>query len=416
MKIVQVNISANRGSTGKIAEQIGQAVLSRGWESYFAFGHHCDTTASKSIKIGTRADDIIHPLMARLFDRQGLASSMATKRFLSELERIEPDIIHLHNIHGYYLNYKILFEWLLKKEIPVVWTLHDCWPFTGHCAYFEKHKCFKWQDSCGHCPALREYPASWGWDYSRNNFRLKKSLFSNYSEYMTLVPVSYWLEGYLRKSFLKEGNICTIHNGIDIDIFTPISDSAMKEIRSQYHCNGKTIVLGVAMPWTKRKGYDDFISLSAQLPKDRYQIIMVGVSKQQKTKLPKSILAIERVQGQRELANLYSMADVFFNPTYEDNYPTVNLEAIACGTPVLTYRTGGSPEALTCQTGFVLDQGRIDQVVEVLAGYHKTKEMISTCRAYAEEYFDKRKVFEAYLNLYDKISGKSNQYVKKEIM
>ena len=406
MKVVQVNISANRGSTGKIAEQIGQTVLSHGGESYFAFGHHCNGTSSVPIKIGTKCDDIVHPLVARLLDRQGLASSGATRHFLKTLEQIKPDIIHLHNIHGYYLNYKLLFEWLKEKKIPTVWTLHDCWPFTGHCAHFEKHGCFKWQAECGHCPALKDYPASWGFDRSRKNFALKKSLFGAYAGYLTLVPVSNWLEAYVRQSFLQKCDIRTIHNGIDIDTFSPPSGQEITALREKYKCEDKTVVIGVAMPWYRAKGYDDFIRLSTMLPSEQYQLVMVGVSKQQKSELPGTIIAIERTQNQDELAGLYSMADLFFNPTYEDNYPTVNLEAIASGTPVLTYRTGGSPEAVTERTGHVIDQGNIEKAATIIGGFRKTEVMAAECRAYAETYFDRHKVNEAYLSLYDEILNK----------
>jgi glycosyltransferase involved in cell wall biosynthesis len=396
MKLFQINVIANSGSTGRIAEDIGRVAISKGWQSYIAYGRWANASQSELIRIGNRLGILWHGVVTRLFDRHGLASRCATKKLIRRIKQIKPDIIHLHNVHGYFLNYKILFRYLASVDTPVIWTFHDCWPFTGHCAHFTYKKCNKWKTACVHCPEKGGYPASWLVDNSKQNYRLKKKYF-NAVPNLTIVPVSYWLGDLVKKSFLQSP-IKVIHNGIDLNVFKPTS----RDIRHKYGIGKETcMILGVASVWTSRKGLYDFMRLATIIPSD-WQIVLVGLSAKQIRALPEGVIGIERTENINELAALYSAADVFVNPTWEDNYPTTNLEAISCGTPTLTYRTGGSVESVTPETGAVVQQGDIQGVYDAVEMIHsKGKAHYSDiCRSYAETHFDKNKCFEEYFKLY----------------
>lgn len=401
-RLLQINVSANAGSTGKIAEQIGIAAMQSGYESYIAYGKRSNNSKSELIKIGSKFDIYYHGIQSRLFDRHGLASKTATREFIKRVDEINPTIIHLHNIHDYYLNYPLLFEYLKESRIPVVWTLHDCWPFTGHCAYFDFLKCEKWKKHCEECPGLRTYPKTIGFDRSRKNFNAKKKAFVSVADNLILVPVSYWIEGFVKESFLGKARTKTIHNGIDIDIFKPISD--ISQIRDKYNlCQDKKIVLGVAAPWSRRKGLNDFCSLRNVLDKN-YLIVLVGLSNEQINELPEGIVGINRTENQDELAGLYSLADVFANPTYEDNYPTTDIEALACGCPIVVYKTGGAPEAVTPETGIVVDQGNIGALAESIKKLAERCQSIrGKCREWALENSDSNIINKQYIELYNSL-------------
>lgn len=402
MKVLQINVTANSGSTGKIAEQIGRLVMAEGWQSMIAYGRYANPSESNLIRIGTKFDLIEHGIESRLFDNHGLASRQATRQFIQKVEEIKPDIIHLHNIHGYYINYQLLFEYLSKLDTPIVWTLHDCWSFTGHCAHFEYAQCKKWQEGCyTPCPCKKSYPKSVLLDHSDNNWNIKRDCFTSVKN-MTIISVSDWLGNLVKQSFIGSYPIRVIHNGIDLDVFRPVT--ATERLKTHYNIAGKYIVLGVANVWTERKGFEDFIKLRHLLSKD-YAIILVGVSKKQKEHLPKGILGIQRTQNQNELAQLYTEASVYVNPTYEDNYPTTNLEAIACGTPVVTYKTGGSPESIDNTTGIVVPQHDINglaNAIHTICENGKEHYNIS-CRQWAEKHFDMKQCFEKYIQLYKEI-------------
>lgn len=391
-RLLQINVTANWGSTGRIAEEIGVAAINAGWESYIAYGRQCNPSKSQLIKIGSQADVYCHVLLTKFFDRHGLASKHATRKFVSIIEELRPDLVHLHNIHGYYINYPILFTCLKELKTPVVWTLHDCWAFTGHCAYFSSIGCEKWKEKCGNCKLLSSYPVSL-FDNSIKNLVLKKHYFGECHD-MTLVPVSDWLKGLVLESFLARNDIHTIHNGIDTNVFKP----------NKRNNSGKFIILGVANKWEQRKGLSSFYELRKELD-DYYDIVLVGLSKKQIKSLPKGIKGIERTNSVEELAELYSMADAFVNPTYEDNFPTTNIEALACGTPVITYDTGGSPEAVDKSTGFVVDKGDIAGIVDAIGAIKERGRDYwrKACRHRAEQCFNKDRQYEQYIELYDRI-------------
>lgn len=394
--LLQINSVANLGSTGRIAEQIGLTVQKNGWISFFAYGRSETKSSNQLLRIGGWSNVLLHGLISRGFDGHGLGSNIPTKRLISSIEQISPDIIHLHNIHGYYLNYKLLFEFLATVNIPIVWTLHDCWAMTGHCSHFDAIGCNRWKTGCYDCPLKRDYPKSLLMDCSKRNYKLKKSLFTSVKN-MTIVPVSNWLGNIVKESYLGGYPCQIIHNGVDISLFTP----KQTDLRARLGISRKKMVLlGVATSWKNEKGLQELIQLSAN---SKYQVVMVGVPKKIKQCLPKEIIAIERTNNQLELAEYYAMADVLVNATYNDSFPTINLESLACGTPVVTYRTGGSPEALNAETGLVVDKGDYNALVAAIEEIRMNGKSyyLSACRQRAETLYDKDNTFECYLQLYN---------------
>lgn len=400
MKLLQINTVVNYGSTGRIAEQIGNLAIEKGFKSYIAYGRKNGESNSSLIKIGTKLDNYTHVAKTRLTDKHGLGSKSATKKFLSIIEEIKPDIIHLHNIHGYYLNYQLLFEYLNEIQIPIVWTLHDCWSFTGHCAYFDFVNCNRWTSGCYSCPQLASYPKSYV-DNSKANFNLKSKLFAA-NKNLTLVPVSYWLENLLTKSVLKNLPKKVIHNGVDLEKFKTYTDTT--KIDEKFNIANKHLILGVASVWEKRKGLQDFIKLN-ELLKEDFKIMLVGLNEKQIKTLPSNIIGVKRTESQEELAQIYSRADIFFNPTYEDNFPTTNLEAMACGTPVITYDTGGSPESITKETGFIVTKGNLNaalEKIELLVNKNHF-DITKKCSNNISTNYEMNQQFEKYFELYEKI-------------
>lgn len=398
--ILQINTTLNIGSTGRIAEQIGQLAIQEGWDCYIAYGgRYIGTSCISSYQISSKLDNYIHALEGELLGRHGLGSVLSTERFVKMIDRLRPDIIHLHNIHGYYLNYKILFEYLAKVKIPIVWTLHDCWSFTGHCTHFENVNCNRWKTECGQCPLLMAQYKSRIVDRSRKNYILKRELY-NQLEDVTIVPVSNWLGDLVSQSILSKFPIEVIHNGIDINMFKSVENN----IRERYNIGAdKAILLGVVgSGFDNEKGKNEFVELSKL--KD-LQIILVGLSSDDAKGLPKNIIKIERTNNQRELAEFYSAADIFVNPTYNDTFPTTNIEALACGTPVVTYRTGGSPETIDENTGIVVDKGDYKGLLYAIGeilGKGK-KKYSRACRERAVCLFNKDERFMDYIQLYDRI-------------
>lgn len=394
--LLQINVTANWGSTGKIAEQIGVLAQQHGWDSYIAYGRDMNPSKNKLVKIGSMKDVYEHYIENLFLDNEGRASRRSTKKFLKEVDRIKPDIVHLHNIHDHYLNYELLFRYLAEKKIPVVWTQHDQWAITGHCHYNLKG-CERWQKECYNCPLSKWYSL----DCSTRNHRLKKDLLADISS-LTVVPVSEWLGGTISQSHLKERPIQVIHNGIDINTFSPQPKNAYERYGIDKH---KKIVLGVAAVWDERKGLNDIYELAKRLsPKDYATVIVGKLTEEPKDIVGCQIVFVDRTQNALELAQLYSSASVFVNPTYQDNYPTTNLEAIACGTPVITYRTGGSPESVDELTGAVVDQGDISALLTSIERLSNT-DCADACRRKALREFDNSKCFNSYIQLYNSVLG-----------
>jgi glycosyltransferase involved in cell wall biosynthesis len=343
MKVLLINSVCGVGSTGRICTDIAAEFEKRGHEVKIAYGRDTvsESNARLAIRIGTTLDNKISALHTRITDGHGFSNKKATSAFLKWAEEYDPQMLWLHNIHGYYINVEMLFKWIkTRPQMKVFWTLHDCWSFTGHCAYFTVQDCDKWQTKCEKCPLKHEYPSSILLSRSESNFERKKGLFTGVAD-MTIITPSYWLADLVKKSFLKEYPVKVIHNGIDTSVFKPTPS----DIRARYGLEDKKIIIGVAQVWNNRKGLGDFIKLSEMLD-DTYKIVLVGLTDKQVSELPEKILGITRTKNATELAQWYTAADLFVNTTYEDNYPTVNLEAQACGTPAVTYRTGGSPESI----------------------------------------------------------------------
>ena len=405
MRILQINITANWGSHGKIAEGIGLLIMQEGWESHIAYGRWWNPSLSQLHHIGSNFDEAVHLVSSRILDNHGLMSKQATKRLIAYIKELRPDIIHLHNIHGYYLHYPILFRYLAKSRTPVVWTLHDCWPFTGHCAHYMFANCHQWESHCQKCPLKTNYPRSIFLDRSFHNFEKKRQSFLSLDN-IVLVPVSKWLEDDLRKSFFANKNIQRIYNGIDTSLFRPSNNG--KVIRDKYHLpQDNRIILGVASNWY-RKGLDDFIQLHALLD-SHYSIVVVGLKEKEMKQLPAGIIGLKRTENRQELIDLYSSANVYFNPTWEDNFPTTNLEALACGTPVVTYHTGGSPESIDYQTGFVVEKGDLKAAIICMESicqrgpkYYQAK-----CRQRVVDNFNNNQRFNDYIQLYKKLTGQT---------
>lgn len=391
MKLFQINVTANWGSTGKIAESIGLAAKKYGWESYIAYGRYRNPSQSKLIKVGSQLGVYTHYVKQRVFDNEGLASCSATKKLIVQIKEINPDIVQLHNIHDHYLNYKLLFEYLNGTAIQVVWTFHDCWAFTGHCFHFVTKDCCRWKSGCYDCPLSNEYPKTF-FDNSQKNYELKKYLFTSCKN-LTIVPCSEWMANFVSDSFLKEKRKQVIHNGVDLNVFKPVGNK---------NSNNKFHVLAVSNVWNKDKGLFDIFQLRKDLSSE-YKITIVGLSDAQIKELPDGIVGIQRTQNVQELVELYSSADVLINPTYADTFPTVNLEALACGTPVITYNTGGSPEAVDKCTGVVVAQGDVQALAISVQSMKENPLSSVDCRMRAEKLFDKDICFEQYIELYNSL-------------
>ncbi len=380
MKILMVNTVCGTGSTGRICTDIAAQLEKAGHTCAIAYGRgNVPPAAQKyAIKIGFGFGVKLHAGLARIFDNSGFCSRFATKKLIRLIEKFKPDVIHLHNLHGYYLHVGRLFGYLKKAGIPVVWTLHDCWPFTGHAAYCEACGCDKWKAGCSRCPQKKKYPKSVFFERSSSNYAKKKKAFLGVKDLHIVTP-SLWLKTLVNESFLGGYDTRVINNGIDTDVFKP-TESRFKEA----HVFGeKKMILGVANVWDERKGLKDLIGIANGAGGD-YRLVLVGIADKQRGSLPGSALTIARTNSAEELAEIYSAADVLVNPTYEDNYPTVNLEAQACGTPVITYETGGSPESVPKEN--VVRKGDIAGVIALLGKDLEVNRQILSREEMVEQY------------------------------
>lgn len=395
-KIAYINVVCN-GSTGKIVYDIAKKAETEGYETYCFFGRGNPRKDIKCIKIGNKLSVNFHALLARI-GLNGHGSYFATKKLVKNLKEINPDIIHMHNIHGYYINLKVLFKYLKKDyQGKIVWMLHDCWTFTGHCSYYSTIKCNKWMECCHNCPQLKYYPKEYI-DTTKMEYLFKKNLFNGLNS-MTLITPSYWLENEAKKSFLKSYPIKTIHNGIDFDIFKPIIDN---DIYEKYNIpKNKKILLGVANIWEDRKGLNIFLELS-KIIKDDEIIVLVGLSNKQLQNLPKNIIGITRTDNQEELVKLYSIATAFINPSTEETFSLVTVEAMACGAPVVVCGLTAPKELVNDKVGIVVNKHNYksyyDAFNKILSSNLNKKEIIK----YAHN-FSKEKMVEENIKVYKDI-------------
>ena len=362
-----INVVCGIRSTGRICTDIAALLKLNGHDVRIAYGRESVPELYKedALRIGSDFEVKIHGIKARIFDASGFGSKKTTERFIEWVKEYNPDVIHLHNIHGYYINVEILFDYLRTCGKKIFWTLHDCWPFTGHAAYCEAASCERWINGCYKCPKKDDYPSSFI-DASNRNWLKKKKIFLGIPNMIIITP-SIWLSELVNKSFLADYNVQVINNGIDTSIFKYTKSDIKKRLRIEK----KKIILGVAALWSQRKGLDDFVKLSRRISPE-YIIVLVGLSKKQIKSLPDGIIGIKQTNSLKELVELYSAADVYVNPTYEDNYPTTNLESIACGTPVISYDTGGSGESANMY-GYTVSKGDIDGLLDCIYKTKKTK-------------------------------------------
>ncbi len=387
-KLVQINVVCN-GSTGKIMCDIAKEADKKDYDTYCFFGRGKKNENLKCEKIESSLSVYFHLLLARL-GFNGHGSFFATKRLVRRLKKIKPDVIHLHNIHGYYINLKILFNYLKNDyKGKIILTLHDCWAFTGHCSYFTMNCCNKWHDGCSNCPQLKSYPKEF-FDTTKREYKLKKELFTGLNN-LTIITPSIWLKKLVKKSFLKEYKIEVINNGINIDIFKPTYDETIYEKYSI--SKDKKIILGVANIWEERKGLKDFIELNKYLDLSKYQMVIVGIKKYNKLNIPDNIILIEKTDNQYDLACLYTISTVLFNPTYEDNYPTVNLESMACNTKVITYDTGGCKEQIELfKFGYIIEKKDYQKLIKIIEDITKDE--------FNNIIFSTQKMIDNYIDIY----------------
>lgn len=396
MRILELNTVSGIGSTGRIACDIAELIIESGGEARIAYGiEPCpDRCKDKSIRIGDNLTVKLHSAISQLFDAEGLGSHKASRELIELIEAYQPDILHMHNIHGCYLHYPSLFEYLKNTQLPTIWTLHDCWAFTGHCAYFDYVNCQKWQTECHHCPQSKEgYPRNLLLDMSRRNFNLKKHYTKGLNLYMS-TPCK-WMKDFLGKSFLQGYPCEVIYNGVDTSVFYPDNNL---DINEKYNFADKKILLAVAGDWDRRKGIADMQAMADLLP-DSHKIVAIGNNAPRHN----NIISLARTESLAELRQLYSKADCILNPTHEDNFPMVNLEALACGTPVAVYNTGGCPEIIDDSVGAVLAKGDytglLNKAIEL--SYEK-QSLTEPCQERARA-FEKSKCYEGYIRLYESI-------------
>lgn len=365
MKVLLINSVCGIGSTGRICTDLAQQLEAAGDEVKIAYGRKGtvpEQFQKYAVRIGTDWDCKMHAIQTRLFDTHGFGSKHATKKFLQWAEEYKPDLLWLHNIHGYYINVEMLFDWIKKHpEMQVKWTLHDCWAFTGHCSYFTAVKCAQWKSHCSYCSQLRRYPACYAMSSVRRNFARKRAAFTGVPN-LTLITPSQWLADLVKQSFLKEYPVEVHYNTIDTTIFKPTPS----DFRERYSLQDKIIVLGVANVWEDRKGLFDFYKLAEMLD-DRYAIVLVGLSEKQIEDLPKNIKEIQRTNSPQELAAIYTAADVFVNPSVEETFGMTPIEAQACGTPSIMYEDTACAEVAE-QTGNKVVPQDVNALYEAITG------------------------------------------------
>lgn len=399
-KLLIVGSSLNYGSPGKITENLGRLAHGNGWEVFQAHGlRYSNPSELITHPVSSFIGEKIHAIYSFLFDGHGLASIRGTKTLIKWIEEICPDVIHLHNLHGYYLNYNILFSYLATLDTPIIWTLHDFWPITGHCVHFDNIGCDKWKTECSNCPQRGTYPKSLFLDKSKRNFNLKKKAFTSVKN-MTIVPVSKWVGRIVAESFLGKYPIHPIYNGIDTEIF----NITRSDLRKHLGLEDKFVLVGVAAPWYPLKGMNDYFELSKHLSSD-FQIVMIGLTPKQIKTLPKEIIGVEKTRSQKELAAYYSMADVVLNLSYQETFGMTTVEGLACGTPGIVYNKTASPELITPNTGRVVEAGFMNELVNAILDI-KNRGKLSfskVCRERALTFFNKDKQFNEYIKLYNKV-------------
>ena len=415
MKLAVINSVAGYGSTGKLAEMLGNG---EGIESRIYYGRKSAATDLKGAQKQALEDESHfyfggagsfagHMIRTFLFDSHGFASDEKTAEMIADLKVFAPDLVHLHNLHGYYLNVEPLFAYLKESGVPVIWTLHDCWAFTGHCAHYTSVQCDKWKTKCVNCPALSHYPPTFNGRNTAKNQQRKQEVFTSLKpDQMTIVTPSLWLKGEAEQTFLSRYRIMAIPNGIDRTVFYRRASSFKRD----HGLEDRFVILAAASTWYKEKGSEDLVRLAQKLPKGT-ALAVIGVtgSLKKKLNLP-DVITMERTENADQMAELYSSADVFINLTQEDTFPTVNIEALACGCPVLTYAVGGSPEIVTETTGLSVPANDLNAVIGMIKVMRDRQIIFRTedCIARGNEY-SRERMKEEYRKLYDEMTERKQK-------
>lgn len=399
MKIVQINVVYDTGGTGHIVQGIQKCAREAGIQCYAAYSQG-SAKDKETFCFGNIWEQRLHALLSRVLGLQGYFSYFSTKSLLKKLDVIKPDIVHLHNLHSNNIHLKMLLGYLAKHDIATVLTLHDCWFFTGKCCYFTMANCEKWKNNCGKCPNLKEGNKSYFIDRTKKVLRDKKHSFSKI-QHLAVVGVSEWITNLSRESVvLGDAEIFrTIHNGIDLNVFYP----RKTDLKQQLGLQNKFVALGLAMDMSKRKGYDDFMKLAEILPPD-IALVLVGLSDEQIKKLPKGIIGMNKTMNKDKLTEIYSMADVFVNPTHEEAFGLVNAEALACGTPVITYKTGGCTEIIDDTCGMFVDDSDVEGLANAIIKLREKPFFTEKCRKRAE-CFRQSDRYQEYVDLYQEMAG-----------
>jgi putative colanic acid biosynthesis glycosyltransferase len=403
MRVLQINSVYKSGSTGKIVSDIACKTCDEGHESYIAYAAG-RTNETNIYCMGSKIYQKINIIKTRIFGKHGFYNKNATKKLIQWIKDVKPDMIHLHNIHGHYINIKILFEYLKKINVPVVWTLHDCWAFTGHCAHFDFLGCEKWKDGCFSCENIHEYPRSWFFDRSKNVWLEKKCLFTSIDN-MIIVTPSKWLANLVKQSFLNRYEVQVIYNGVNLDVFKPNNN---KNLQHEMGLTNKFIVLGMANKWLKPANKNVVEYLNYNLDDD-IRVVLVGCNDNSATLRLDKIITIPNIKNPAKLAEYYAIADVFVNLTLEDNFPTVNIEALSCGTPVITYNAGGSPECIIDNSnGIVIDKLNQIKLIDAIKMIENNPDKYSSkaTRESVKQYFNNELQYREYINLYNRIIKK----------
>ena len=401
MRVLFVNLVYGVGSTGKIIADIANLLREGGSDVRILYGAGADSSDADARRITGRLEYYVHNALSRLTDHAGLYSCAATRRLIHEIQSFQPDLIHLHTLHGFYVNYEMLFRFLKESDIPVVWTLHDCWSFTGHCTHFSQIKCAQWQTECRSCRLLRRYPLCYGKGDVRRNFLRKKAAFNGVKNLVITTP-SQWLTEQVARSFLRNYPRTVISNGIDRTIFQPQAS----DLREKYHLERKKIILGVASTWSAQKGLPDLLALADRLGAD-YQVVLIGLTSKQLSHIPPNVLVLPRTANQTELAQWYTAADVFVNPTYAETFGLTTVEAQACGTPVVVYETDGCPETLVTEESVLVAQGDLDGLACAVRDIVRRGIRVAPRRT---ERFDKDRTYGEYIRLYVRMCSGALQH------
>lgn len=406
--VLHINTVCATGSTGGIAESLGRYAMDRGWQAATAYGrgNGAQRSLHETYRIDSKLNYVLNSARAHLFDNDGFVARRPTLRLIRYMQRLRPDVVHLHNLHGKYLHTGMLFRYLAETDIPVVWTLHDCWPLTGHCTHFDFVKCDRWQTGCHHCPQKAEYPECWLLDRSSSNYARKRDTFL-LPRRLTLVPVSEWLAEQVGRSFLAGTPVRCIRNGVDTTLFRPRGNG--EQLRRRIGAGNRRMAVAVAAVWKERKGTRDYIELARRMPDDCV-LVMVGLTPRQIAQMPQNIIALPRTDGPEELAEIYSAADVVLNLSYEESFGLTTVEGLACGTPGVVYNATASPELIDRHTGRVVTAGNVDEALHaalrVMRSPHYTAE---ACRERALHLFEAEDRKAEYLELYEAAIGTKQQ-------